>query len=64
MEKRLCRSRRNRVIAGVCGGIGDYFNVDPTVVRLIFLLLIIFGGVSAWIYLIALIIMPNELDSY
>lgn len=64
MEKRLMRSRDNRVIAGVCGGVGEYFNIDPTVVRLIFLLLVIFGGISAWIYLLALIIMPNEPNMY
>lgn len=64
MEKRLLRSRENRVIAGVCGGVGEYFNIDPTVVRLIFLLLVFFGGLSAWIYLLALIIMPNEPNMY
>ncbi len=64
MEKRLLRSRQNRVIAGVCGGVGEYFNIDPTVVRLIFLLMVIFGGISAWIYLLALIIMPNEPNMY
>lgn len=64
MEKRLYRSKQNRVIAGVCGGLGDYFNIDPTVVRLVFLLSIIFLGVSAWIYLLALIIMPNEPNLY
>lgn len=64
MEKRLLRSRDNRVIAGVCGGVGEYFNVDPTVVRLVFLLMVIFGGISAWIYLLALIIMPNEPNMY
>lgn len=64
MEKRLLRSRNNRVIAGVCGGLGDYFNIDPTVVRLVFLLMVIFGGLSAWIYLLALIIMPNEPNMY
>ncbi len=64
MEKRLYRSRQNRVLAGVCGGIGEYFNIDPTVVRLVFLLAVIFGGVTAWIYLLALIIMPNEPNFY
>lgn len=64
MGKRLMRSRDNRVIAGVCGGVGDYFNIDPTVVRLAFLLLVIVGGLSAWLYLLALIIMPNEPELY
>lgn len=64
MEKRLMRSRNNRVIAGVCGGIGEYFNIDPTVIRLLTLLLVVFGGLSVWVYLIALIIMPNEPNYY
>lgn len=59
-NKRLYRSRSNRMIAGVCGGISEYFSIDPTIVRLIFVLLAIFG-VSAgfWIYLIAALIVPN-----
>lgn len=64
MEKRLVRSRSNRVLAGVCGGLGDYFNIDPTVVRLLTLLLIVFGGLSLWVYIIALIVMPNEPNFY
>lgn len=64
MEKRLVRSRSNRVLAGVCGGLGDYFNIDPTVVRLLTLLLIVFGGLSLWVYIIAQIVMPNEPNFY
>lgn len=37
--KRLCKSKTNRMIAGVCGGIGEYLNIDPTVIRLIMVLL-------------------------
>lgn len=60
-NKRLYRSRKNRMIAGVCGGFAEYLNIDPTIVRLVIVLLAIFG-VSAgfWIYLIAAIIVPNE----
>ncbi len=49
------------MIAGVCGGFAEYLNIDPTIVRLVIVLLAIFG-VSAgfWIYLIAAIIVPNE----
>ena len=39
MDKRLVKSRKNRVICGVCGGIGEYFNVDPTIIRLLAVLL-------------------------
>lgn len=51
LKKRLYRSRQQRIIAGVCGGLGEYFNVDPTWIRLIFFLCFIFGfGASLLIY--------------
>ena len=57
--KRLYRSRTNRIIAGVCGGIAEYFNVDPTVIRLIAVLLLFLGvfvgGVIAYIICTAVI---------
>jgi len=57
--KKLYRSRENRMIFGVCGGLGDYFDVDPTLVRLVWLLFALWGaGVLA--YLIAWIIIPEE----
>ncbi|MDF2869811.1 MULTISPECIES: PspC domain-containing protein [Clostridia] len=60
-DKRLYRSRSNRMIAGVCGGAADYLKVDPTIVRLVFVLLAFFGASAGiWIYLIAAIIVPNE----
>lgn len=64
MEKRLYRSRRNRVLGGVCGGLGEYLDIDPTIVRLLTALLVVFAGLSVWIYIIALFIMPNEPDFY
>jgi len=57
--KHLYRSRKNRVLAGICGGIGEYFNVDPVVVRLITVVLTIFG-LPGLVYLIAIFIIPNE----
>lgn len=61
-EKKLYRSRDNRMIAGVCGGLGEYFNVDPTLIRLAWALvsvpLALFGGVIA--YVIAAIIIPER----
>ena len=57
---RLYRSRTNRSIAGVCGGIAAYFNSDVTLVRLATLLLILFGGLSFWVYVILWIIIPEE----
>ena len=59
MSKRLYKSRHNRMLCGVCGGIGEYFGVDPTVVRLIFVLLTIFGMSGLLFYLICAIIMPS-----
>jgi len=55
--KRLYRSRTNKVLAGVCGGIGEYFNIDPVIIRI--LVVVILG--AAWVaYLVAAIIMPLE----
>lgn len=58
--KRLYRSRTNRIIAGVCGGIADYTNIDPTVIRLLWLLLSLFWGSGIIAYIIAWIIIPEE----
>lgn len=58
--KRLFKSRNNRVVCGVCGGIGEYFNIDPTIVRLLFVLL---GCTTSGliIYLIAAIVIPEQI---
>ncbi len=58
--KRLFRSRTERMIAGVCGGIAQYFNLDPTIIRLIFILLLFAGGAAFLIYIIMWIIVPLE----
>ena len=57
--KRLEKSNSNKMICGVCGGIGNYFNMDPTIIRL---LMIIFGctGTGIVAYIIAAIVMPYE----
>ncbi len=59
-RRRLYRSVRNRSIAGVCGGLADFFGIDATLLRLITLFLIIFGGLSIWVYIILWIIIPDE----
>ena len=56
----LRRSRTDRSIGGVCGGIAKYFKLDSSLVRLIVLLFIIFGGLSLWIYIILWLIIPEE----
>ncbi len=57
---RLMRPRVNRKIAGVCAGFAEYFDLDPTVVRVLWLLVAIFGGGGFIAYIIAWIVMPEE----
>jgi len=59
--KRLYRSNTNKIFAGVIGGVGEYFNIDPTIIRLLFLLLVIATGIlpGIIIYLIAIAIVPK-----
>lgn len=59
-SKRLYRSRINRQLQGVCGGLGEYFNVDPTLVRLIFIVLSLAGGPGLILYILLWVIMPEE----
>ncbi len=59
--KKLYRSRTNRVIAGVCGGLADYFNIDVTIVRLIFVAGALIGmGTFILIYIVMFVIVPEE----
>lgn len=60
LYKRLYRSRRDRMIAGVCGGLADYFEMDPTWVRLAFLVFLLLGGSALLVYLIMWLIVPLE----
>lgn len=60
MEKKLFRSRDDRMIAGVCGGLGDYLSLDPVWLRLLFILLLFASGIGLWAYLILWIIVPQE----
>ena len=62
--KRLYRSRKNKVIAGVCGGLADYFNADPTLIRLIFAALLFFEGTGALLYFLMMIVVPKEKLTY
>ncbi len=58
--KRLYRSRTDRQISGVCGGLADYFKIDPTLVRLLFVLGLLFVGGTLWAYIILMIVIPEE----
>ena len=61
--KRFTRSL-NGVIAGICGGLGKYFNIDPVLVRAAFLLLLFMGGGGGLLYIILWIITPKEIITY
>ena len=58
--KKLYRSSENKVICGVCGGIAEYFNIDPTVVRVGWAIVSVFGGAGVLAYIVAAVIMPRQ----
>lgn len=58
--KRLYKSSTNRVLCGVCGGIGEYFNIDPVIIRLLLVVLCCAGGSGILVYIIAAIIIPEQ----
>jgi phage shock protein C len=58
--KRMRRSSTDKMIAGVCGGLGAYFNIDSTLIRLVFVLLLFAQGVGAILYLVLLIVLPSD----
>ena len=60
MDKRLYKSNENRMIGGVCGGIAEYFNIDPTLVRLGWVLFCALVGSGIIAYIIAAIIIPRK----
>ena len=57
--RKLYRSQTQRMIAGVCGGLAEYFNLDATLMRVLFLLLAVFGGSGIVIYIVMWIIVPD-----
>ena len=58
--KRIYRSRNNRMIAGVCAGLAEYVDIDPTIVRLLFVLGLFAGGATFWAYLVMMLVIPEE----
>ena len=60
MKKRLYRSRDNSMIAGVCGGLGEYLDMDPTFIRLLWIVFTLAGGSGILAYIIAWIIIPQH----
>lgn len=60
MNKRIYRSRTDRIIAGVAGGLGAYFDVDPVIIRILFAVSIFAGGFGLFAYIICWIVMPEQ----
>lgn len=60
MDKKLYRSVTNKMLGGVCGGIGEYLNIDPTVIRLLWVIIGLCGGAGVIAYIIALVVIPNK----
>ncbi len=60
--KKLYRSKTNRIFAGICGGLGEYMNIDPVLIRLIWLLVVVFTGIfpGVLVYIIAIFIIPEK----
>ncbi len=60
MEKRLYKSSNDKVLAGVCGGIGEYFEIDPVLVRILWVISAFVGGAGILAYIVAAIVMPSK----
>ena len=62
MNKKLYKSNSNKMISGVCGGIAEYFNVDPTFVRLAWVLCLLVGGSGLVAYIVCAIVIPQNIN--
>ncbi|MEE0834835.1 MAG: PspC domain-containing protein [Clostridia bacterium] len=62
MRKRLYKTDDGKKLCGVCAGIAEYFNIDPTIVRLILIIFCLAGGSGILFYIIAALVMPNKTD--
>ena len=60
MEKKLYKSNENKILAGVCGGIAEYFGIDPTLVRLGWVIFCAMGGSGFLTYIIAALLIPRK----
>ena len=60
MKKRLYRSAKEKMLFGVCGGVAEYFDTDPTIIRLAWVVFSLLGGSGVLAYIIAAIIMPAD----
>jgi phage shock protein C len=64
MDKRLYLSSSNKMLAGVCGGIAEYFSLDPTLIRLGWVLFVLLGGSGILAYIICALIIPKNPNLY
>lgn len=62
--KKLYRVEQGALLAGVCGGVAEYFGLDPSLVRLLWIILVFMGSVGFWLYIAAAIILPKKSDIY
>ena len=60
MQKRLYKSATDKKIDGVCAGIAEYFDIDPTIIRLVWALVVLFAGVGILAYIVAAIVLPRN----
>ncbi|MGQ9798835.1 MAG: PspC domain-containing protein [Ignavibacterium sp.] len=60
MEKRLYRSYTDKMLGGVCGGLGEYFEIDPVIIRVLFIITVLFGGGGILAYIILWIVIPKK----
>jgi len=58
MKTKLTRSQTDKILGGVCAGLGDYLNIDPVFVRLFFIVLTVIDGIGFWIYILLWLLMP------
>ena len=59
-NRHLYRSRKERIIAGICGGLADYFGLDVSKLRVALLIMILLGGLSIWVYIILWLVVPQD----
>jgi len=64
-SKKLYRSKKNKMLAGICGGLGEYFDIDPTLIRVVWLLVVIFTGIFPGVvaYIIGIFVIPPAPDA-
>jgi phage shock protein PspC (stress-responsive transcriptional regulator) len=60
MKKKLYRSSRGKILAGVCTGLGEYFDIDPVLIRALFIVALFSGGIGIMLYIVLWVIMPKE----